>query len=226
MEIKGWNYDNARTNGKNIFLFRDTGHEIRKTQEDLTGEISNFIDRNYFRTIFFEGFSGYYGPDQGACFSTDEELRSYLRVKGRHDAPAINLLLNRYVNSVRSNQLHLIGVDSEQLLNETAALAKRYFEIQKQAKGRQKTLAEVLEIKEILESEETMVKKRSDYVSEFLPRDMDRLKLETAALIYGDRHFSQIHVSLLQKGLGVISYYPGEEEISEEDEAKMYEYLL
>lgn len=214
MEQEGWDYGQANSNGKTVFIFRDTGHIIPEIQEKILAESYRLIQNNYFNALFTEGVNGLYVPEFND-FKSENDLKQRLQ-QTRGKWGATEILAYKLKKQLDEGSFRIFGLENKDLLQRQKNAARRVGQLAVKIKKKQETYEEGLEFDRELQLFNSFTDERTQTAVELIGRQMQRSSVNTAGLIFGDGHYKEMVDLLAKKGIGYVSFYPGKPAISQE----------
>lgn len=222
MEQIGWNYDNARTDGKNLFILRDKFHADRNIQLKLLDGISQMIDEKHFFCLFFEGTTGPYRFNYPIGISEDELVSELEQYHGR--CPASALFSYRLQESGNSSVI-MYGVDNEEKIQIQIEGMKKIARLRTKQEISGLSVPEYMEFDRLLDVHKRISSERSDEVVKNMVGKMDEWNIKTAGLLFGEGHYEELCCGLKNQNIGYVNYNPGNVELSVEDALRYTESL-
>lgn len=221
-ETIGWNYDHLKSNGKNVYIFRDTNHASPDVETRIADEAGKQLEEKIYSTIYIEGWVGkvttgfnYYGNH-----GSEAEMIESLDKNGYSSSPCYRLIF-RYKNQFVNSNYNFFGVENKRLSIKSQKILSEILFLYKKLKMNDSFTEDRysnLRLKRGFSKFFKICNKRSKIAVKSILRNMDKCRISQAGLIVGDLHYEGIVSGFESRQVGYASYYPGKF-ISESDDA-------
>jgi len=205
MEQIGWDYRNARINGRNVFIFRDTSHLNEGVQDSLYREIRGKLQQRMFRTFFAEGAVGDKIPE----YHSEAQLRKEVVGSKKRGACVAELLVCRCASEIKSGSLELYGIEKDELFKKHVVATKRAFDLASKRLARSISFLESMELDYLVGLSNRLSRRRSFWMAEIVARKMEEDGVDCAGMVFGDGHYQDVVAHLKRRNVGYVSFYPG-----------------
>ncbi|MCW8965402.1 MAG: hypothetical protein OQK82_01750 [Candidatus Pacearchaeota archaeon] len=183
-----------------IYFFRDTNHTEQLIQDRLFRAISKRINNRRFSKLFVEGREGLYFVN----IESEEKLRKYNKIRN-NTTDAHYLVLANHPDS----QL-IYGVGDPELKKEKSNLIKKFFTLREKLKqGVELSLEEENKYNSFKKLVLQNIKKYTLSSSKKIFDYMKKNNLNSAGVLFGEKHFKYMLDFFIENNFNVISYYPG-----------------
>ena len=215
MELEGWNYKNAKPNGKNLFIFRDTCHVDSAIQDSLLRGLELAINRGFFHLLFSEGHTGNMQLRYDSGMS-ELDVKKVLSQKTGRYASAVEILSYR-LQETKNNTAIIWGVESREHFKEQIASIKKIEALIKKHTAGIISPLEGMELDQLILNDGIISNNRTIHAAKNAFELMNEWKVDTAGIIFGEGHYELLTVELKKQGTGYISYFPGKQPAKIED---------
>ncbi|MFA5856823.1 MAG: hypothetical protein WC867_05665 [Candidatus Pacearchaeota archaeon] len=206
MEHEGWNYDNARINGKNVFFFMDTSHINEGIKKKLFSELELKINKGFFQLLFVEGFSGRYNPKFPKDLSEKEFLEQCSDDTQKY-SPIKHLSFRLQQN--KNTDFYIHGIEDLEAYEKQLAIISLIVEFAKKEKSGTLSYEEYMASLMANKIFDEYTDERSIIVARNIIKNMNEWNVNTAGVVFGEHHYDLMVKELLKENIGTISYYPG-----------------
>lgn len=214
MESEGWNYENAKTEGKNLFIFRDTSHLITDVQEKILTELDLAINRGFFHLLFIEGCAGNFQLEYDLGITESDIKRVISQRRGKYSAVQV---LSYRLQEAKNRSVIIHGVDNRRSLDEQISNAQRAAVLTRKLNSGTLTQLEAIEMDNIISRDEVLTNDRTIDAVKTMTKVMDEWRVNTAGVVFGEGHYNLLADELKKQKIGYVSYYPGKQSSKVED---------